>query len=232
MVQPLTSCCDSEEPSLQVILHGMLTNIILIPTIKEEVIVAQRTGIGIGHIWRRLKLGEVKCFHEDIDGVLWFKNCLVVPKYFELRRKIMDESIALDILSIQEPIRCTRIWKTISDGLEWSKRSQGMWRSLTPIRVKANPLRPAGNLQPLSIREWKWEDICMDFIVGLSHTSCGYDSIWVIVDHLMKSDHFIPIGTRYRVRQYGELYISHIVCYHGISKTIISNRGSIFVAHF
>jgi hypothetical protein len=109
MVQPLTSCCDSEEPSLQVILHGMLTNIILIPTIKEEVIVAQRTGIGIGHIRRRLKLGEVKCFHEDIDGVLWFKNCLVVPKYFELCRKIMDESIALDILSIQEPIRCTRI---------------------------------------------------------------------------------------------------------------------------
>jgi hypothetical protein len=52
------------------------------------------------------------------------------------------------------------------------------------------------------------------------------------VDHLMKSAHFIPVGTRYRVRQYAELYISHIVRYHGILKTIISDRGYIFAAHF
>jgi hypothetical protein len=99
-------------------------------------------------------------------------------------------------------------------------------------RVKADHLRPAGNLQPLSIPEWKWENIYMDFIVGLSHTSRGYNSIWVIVDHLTKSTHFIPVSTTYRVRQYAELYISHIVRYHDIPKTIISDRGSIFVAHF
>jgi hypothetical protein len=93
-------------------------------------------------------------------------------------------------------------------------------------------LRPTGNLHPLNIPEWKWEDICMDFIVGLPHTSRGYDSIWVIVDQLMKSAHFIPVGTRYRVKQYAELYISHIVIYHGIPKTIIFDRGSIFVARF
>jgi hypothetical protein len=46
----------------------------------------------MGHIRRRLQLGEAKCFHEDTDGVLWFKNCLVVPKDFELHRKIMDEA--------------------------------------------------------------------------------------------------------------------------------------------
>jgi hypothetical protein len=49
---------------------------------------------------------------------------------------------------------------------------------------------------------------------------------------LTKSAYFIPIGTRYRARQYAELYIAHIVRYHGILKTIISDRGSIFVAHF
>jgi transposase InsO family protein len=68
--------------------------------------------------------------------------------------------------------------------------------------------------------------------MGLPRTSCGYNSIWVIVDHLTKSAHFIPISTTYRVRQYVKLYISHIVRYHGILKTIISDRGSIFVAHF
>jgi hypothetical protein len=72
----------------------------------------------------------------------------------------------------------------------------------------------------------------MDFIVGLPHTSRGYNSIWVIVERLTKSAHFIPVSTTYRVRQYAELYISHIVRYHGIPKTIISDRRSIFVAHF
>jgi hypothetical protein len=99
-------------------------------------------------------------------------------------------------------------------------------------RVKASHLRPVGNLQPLSIPEWKWEDICMDLTVGLPCTSCGHDSMWVIMDHLTKSDHFIPVGTRYKVRQYAKLYIAHIVCYHDFPKTIISYRGSIFVTHF
>jgi hypothetical protein len=99
-------------------------------------------------------------------------------------------------------------------------------------RIKADHLRPTGNLQPLSIPEWKWENICMDFIVGLPRTSRGYNSIWVIVDRLTKSAHFIPVATTYRVGQYAELYISHIFRYHGIPKTIIFERGSIFVARF
>jgi hypothetical protein len=51
-------------------------------------------------------------------------------------------------------------------------------------RVKEDHLRTTGNLHPLSVTEWKWEDIYMDFIVGLPCTSRGHDSIWVIVDHL------------------------------------------------
>jgi hypothetical protein len=72
----------------------------------------------------------------------------------------------------------------------------------------------------------------MDFNVGLPCTSHGHGSIWVIVDCLTKSAHFIPVCTRYRARNYAELYISNIVRYHGIPKTIISDRGSIFVVHF
>jgi transposase InsO family protein len=71
----------------------------------------------------------------------------------------------------------------------------------------------------------------MDFIVALPRTSRGYNSIWVIVDRLTKSAHFIPIATTYRVGQYAKLYISDIARYHSIPKTIISDRGSIFVAH-
>jgi hypothetical protein len=68
--------------------------------------------------------------------------------------------------------------------------------------------------------------------VGLPHTSYGYNSIWVNVNRLTKPAHFIPISTTYRVRQYVELYISDIIRYHGIPKTIIFDRLSIFVARF
>jgi hypothetical protein len=103
--QPLTSCGDLEEPSLRVIPRGALNNIACIPTIKEDVIAPQKMDVGMGHIIRRLKLGEVKCFYEDVYGALWFKNRLVVPKDFELHRKILDEYTVLGILFIQEQTR-------------------------------------------------------------------------------------------------------------------------------
>ena len=99
-------------------------------------------------------------------------------------------------------------------------------------RVKASHLRSAGLLQPLTIPSGKWEDISMDFIVGLPKTSKGYDSIWVIVDRLTKSAHFLPVKTIYRAQHYAELYISRILSLHGVPKTIISDRGTQFVARF
>ena len=68
----------------------------------------------------------------------------------------------------------------------------------TCSRVKADHLKPAGLLQPLSILGWKWEEISMDFIVRLPPTQKGFDSIWVIVDRLTKSAHFILVRTNYQ----------------------------------
>jgi hypothetical protein len=72
----------------------------------------------------------------------------------------------------------------------------------------------------------------MDFITGLPTTQKGNDSIWVIVDHLTKSAHFIPVKTDYRPLEYANLYISQIVQLHGIPKVIIFDRGPQFTAHF
>jgi hypothetical protein len=72
----------------------------------------------------------------------------------------------------------------------------------------------------------------MDFIVGLPDTQARYDSIWVIVDHLTKVSHFIPVKTTYSGAKLAELYMSIIVCLHGILKKIMSNRGSQFTSKF
>jgi hypothetical protein len=99
-------------------------------------------------------------------------------------------------------------------------------------RVKAVHLKSAGSLQPLPIPAWKWEDISMDFIVGLPKTSKGYDSIWLIVDRLTKLAHFLLVNKSNSVLAYAKLYIARILSLHGIPKTIVSGRGPQFVAKF
>ena len=74
-------------------------------------------------------------------------------------------------------------------------------------QVKAEHLRPGDELQRLPIPEWKWERITMDFVVGLPRTSHGLDSIWVIVDQLTKSAHFIPVHTSYSAERLARIYI-------------------------
>jgi hypothetical protein len=72
----------------------------------------------------------------------------------------------------------------------------------------------------------------MDFIVGLSLTTYKFDSIWVIVDRLSKSSHFILNNTTYKVQKYAKIYIARVLCLHGVSKTIITDQGSQFVVRF
>jgi hypothetical protein len=99
-------------------------------------------------------------------------------------------------------------------------------------RVKAIHLKAAGPLQSLPIPTWKWEDISMDFIVGLSRTAKGYDSIWVIVDRLTKVAHFLLVKTVHPVAVYAQLYIARILSLHGVPRTIVSDRGPQFVSKF
>jgi transposase InsO family protein len=99
-------------------------------------------------------------------------------------------------------------------------------------RIKAEHQRPAGLLQLLQIPQWKWDEIRMDFIVGLPRTRAGYDSIWVVVNRLTKSAHFIIVKTSYNSAVLAELYMSRIVCLHGVQKKIVSDRGTQFTSHF
>jgi hypothetical protein len=89
-----------------------------------------------------------------------------------------------------------------------------------------------GLLQPLSIPGWKWEDTVMDFIVGLPTTERVFYSIWVIVDRLTKSAHFIPVKINYHPNHYTNIYFQQVVHLHGVPKSIVSDRGPQFIARF
>ena len=84
----------------------------------------------------------------------------------------------------------------------------------------------------MDVPEWKWDMITMDFVVGLPRTQKGYDSIWVIVDRLTKSAHFLPVRSTYSAAQYARLFLDHIVSLHGVPISIVSDRGPQFTSRF
>ncbi|GKC09572.1 putative reverse transcriptase domain-containing protein [Tanacetum coccineum] len=103
-------------------------------------------------------------------------------------------------------------------------------KCLTCAKVKAEHQKPSGLLQQPEIPVWKWERITMDFITKLPRTPSGYDSIWVIVDRLTKSAHFIPMNEKYKMEKLTRLYLKEIVCRHGVPVSIISDRDPRFAS--
>nr|GEU33203.1 hypothetical protein [Tanacetum cinerariifolium] len=88
-------------------------------------------------------------------------------------------------------------------------------------KIKAEHLKPSGLLQQPEIPEWKWENVTMDFVTRLPRTPRGYDSIWVIVDRLTKSAHFLPKKKTDSIEMLAELYLKEIVCRHGVPVSVI-----------
>ena len=105
-------------------------------------------------------------------------------------------------------------------------------KCLTCQRIKVEHQRPFGPLQPLDIPKWKWEPIAMDFVVGLPRTPAGHDSIWVVIDRLTKSAHFLPVKTTYSVEKYAKVYTAEIVQLHGAPISIISDRDPLVYFSF
>jgi hypothetical protein len=179
------------------------------------------------------KVDKYKCFRQDSKGILWFGDRLVVPKNPELRKKILDEA-HLSKFSMHPG--SNKMYHDLRSLYWWTRMKREIAKYISECdtcqRVKASHLKVAGTLQPLPIPSWKWEDICMDFIVGLPNTSRHHDYIWVIVDRLTKTAHFLPVHTTHRTEKYAEIYIDQIVRLHGIPRTIVSDRGAPFVARF
>jgi hypothetical protein len=176
---------------------------------------------------------KTSAFSEDSQGTLWLGKRICVPNLKPIKESILRE--AHDSAYSIHP-SSTKMYMDLKTRNWWNgmKRDVMEYVALcdTCQWVKAKHQRPAGLLQPLKILEWKWEEIGMDFIVGLPRTQAGYDSIWVIVDRLTKVAHFIPIKMIYSGAKLAEVFMSRIVCLHGVPKKIMSDRGSQFTSKF
>ncbi|KAB2626006.1 S ribonuclease [Pyrus ussuriensis x Pyrus communis] len=129
----------------------------------------------------------------DSDGMLMLEGRMFVPKSVELKKEILDEA---HISAYAMHPGATKMYHTIRPFYYWPgmKREIAEYVSRCAVcqQVKAERKKPFGLLQPLPVPEWKWENITMDFVYKLPRTHNGFDGIWVIVDRLTKSAHFIP----------------------------------------
>jgi hypothetical protein len=230
-----TLCDELCKLNMEVVSSGTLNYISVEPTLHEQIIMAQICDKGVQVIKEMLeqKVEKYRCFRQDSKGVLWFEDRLVVPKNPELRHKILDEA-HLSKFSMHPS--SNKMYHDLRSLYWWTRMKREIAKYVSECdtcqRIKASHLKVASTLQPLPIPSWKWEDICMDFVVGLPNTSRHHDSIWVIVDRLTKTAHFLPVHTTHKTEKYVEFYIDQIVRLHGIPKTIMSDRGALFVAHF
>ncbi|GJX59932.1 putative reverse transcriptase domain-containing protein [Tanacetum coccineum] len=127
------------------------------------------------------------------------------------------------------------IWVLLAGDMYWwpgMKRDIATYVSkcLTCSKVKAKHQRPSSLLQQPEIPEWKWDKITMDFITKLPKTKSGHDTIWVIVDRLTKSAHFLAMREDYSTERLAKLYIDKIVSRHGVPVSVISDRDGQFTS--
>ncbi|GAU44000.1 hypothetical protein TSUD_91790 [Trifolium subterraneum] len=167
------------------------------------------------------------------DGVIQFENRICVPNDADLKRLILEEahksgfSIHLGSTKMYHDLKKNYWWPNMKTEI-----AEFVSRCIVCQQVKIEHQKPAGPLQPLEIPEWKWEHITMDFVTGLPRNQKGEDSIWVIVDQLTKSAHFIAVKSTYKASRYAEIFLEEIVKLHGVPLSIVSDRDPTFTSHF
>nr|GEZ94633.1 retrotransposable element Tf2 [Tanacetum cinerariifolium] len=158
---------------------------------------------------------------------------LVVPNDASLREAMLTEAHSFPF-SIHPG--STKMYHNLKLHFWWSgmKRDVATFvsRCLVCQHVKIEHQRASGLLQPLDIPVWKWDEISMDFVTGLPWTQRRHDAIWVVVDHLTKSGHFLPIHKDYSVSRLAEIFQHEIVRLHSTPSTIISDKDPRFASCF
>lgn len=214
-------------------IEAKLAALTLQPTLLNRIQQGQQEDDYYSKIKNDIHDGKASDFHISTDDILRFRGRLYVPDTENIRGDILSEA-HMTPYSVHPG--ATKMYRDLKLHYWWpnmkSEIAEYVGQCLTCQQIKAEHQRPAGTLQPLPIPEWKWERITMDFVVRLPKTTKGYDSIWVIVDRLTKSAHFIPVCSTYSMDRYAQLYVQEIVRLHGVPLSIVSDRDSKFLSLF
>ena len=202
------------------------------PTLFARVLEAQSEDAEASAIRERIVSGmDTEGWEHSADWGLRYQGGLFVPR--GCREDVMRESHH-SRLTVHPG--GTKMYRDIRRYFWWSGMrrdiAEFVSRCLTCQQVKIEHQRPSGLLQPLPIAEWKWEHITMDFVSGLPRSPKGNDAVWVIVDRLTKSAHFVPMRMTDSVDKLSRLYVREIVRLHGVPVSVVSDRDPRFTSRF
>ena len=197
------------------------------PVLKQKIIDAQKNDEEMQKKVQLVKDSDKTDFSVKEYGSLYFHNRLCVPADNELKKKLLYE--AHNTVFTMHP-GSNKMYQDLKKYYWW----RGMERDVTEYvskcltcqQVKAKHQVSSGLLNPIPVPQWKWDNIAMDFVSGLPLTQRKHDFVWVIVDRLTKSAHFIPVRIDYSLDRLAKLYVDEIVLLHGMSLSIVSDRDS------
>ena len=212
---------------------ALLAQLNVIPDLKQIIVNAQKNDAKLQEMAQLVSTGNKSDFAIDGSGGLLYKNRLCVSNDMDLKKKILYESH--NTVFTMHP-GSDKMYQDIKQYYWWQGMkkdiSEYVAKCLTCQQVKAEHQVSSGLLNPLPIPQWKWDNITMDFISGFPLTQRKYDAIWVIVDRLTKSAHFLPIRLDYSLDRLLDLYVNEIVRLHGIPVSIVSDRDPWFTSRF
>jgi len=189
--------------------------------IKER----QARDVSLQKVKELLGSDQAKEFALGSDGVLRFRGRVCVSDDVELRRLVLEEGHKSH-LSLHPSM--TKMYQDLKENFWWQgmkkEVAQFVLAYLTCQKAKVEHQKPGGTLQPLDISVWKWDNIAMDFVMHLPRTVRGHDVIWVVVDRLTKSAHFLTANLKMSMAKLAQLYIQEVVRLHGVPSSIVSNR--------
>ncbi|KAL0541199.1 hypothetical protein IC582_021238 [Cucumis melo] len=203
------------------------------PTLRQRIIDAQSNDPYLVEKRGLAEAGQTAEFSLSSDGGLLFERRLCVPSDSAVKTELLSEahsspfSMHPGSTKMYQDLKRVYWWRNMKREV-----AEFVSKCLVCQQVKAPRQKPAGLLQPLSIPEWKWENVSMDFITGLPRTLRGFTVIWVVVDRLTKSAHFVPGKSTYTASKWAQLYMSEIVRLHGVPVSIVSDRDARFTSKF
>ncbi|KAA0058528.1 DNA/RNA polymerases superfamily protein [Cucumis melo var. makuwa] len=177
------------------------------PTLRQRIIVAQLNDPYLVEKRPLVETGKGEDFSISSDDALTFEGRLCVPEDSAVKTKLLTEAHSSPF--------------TMHPG------STMMYQDLRSVYWWRNMKREVAEFV-----RWKWESVSIDFITGLPRTLKGYTVIWVVVDRLTKSAHFVPGKSTYIDSKWGQLYMTEIVRLHGVPVSIVSDRDAHFKSKF